>query len=209
MESILSFFRDLSVKNNELFKSVTTGGEPDSQKLRTFLIKNKIDCKGSNMFFLAKALSDSLVSDVVASSQKEYCALKKEEVLEKEEEMVQSRALTNEKEEEVVESPALAKKEETIKRVFSTKDFDPATVQSLSFEFEVLHGVYKVGRPDESRQKALEDAHIKCDQALDWIVEIKNSTDNFASVIGGITYAADTPSLANSLFELYLQLNQN
>jgi len=205
MESILSFFRDLSVKNNELFKSVTTGGEPDSQKLRTFLIKNKIDCKGSNMFFLAKALSDSLVSDVVASSQKEYCAL------EKEEEMVESNALTNEKEEEVVESPALActKKEETIKRVFSTKDFDPATVQSLSFEFEVLHGVYKVGRPDESRQKALEDAHIKCDQALDWIVEIKNTTDNFASVIGGITYAADTPSLANSLFELYLQLNQN
>jgi hypothetical protein len=202
MESILSFFRDLSVKNNELFKSVTTGGEPDSQKLRTFLIKNKIDCKGSNMFFLAKALSDSLVSDI--SEVNASSGLGKE-----------SRAPETEKEvalkNEEVESPALActKNEETIKRVFSTRDFDPATVQLLSFEFEVLHGVYKVGRPDESRQKALEDAHIKCDQALDWIVEIKNTTDNFASVIGGITYAADTPSLANSLFELYLQLNQN
>jgi hypothetical protein len=98
-------------------------------------------------------------------------------------------------------------KDETKRMIFSRKDFDPASVQSLSFEFEVLHGVYKIGRPDDSRQKALEDAHIKCDQALDWIVEIKNTTEDFASVIGGITYAADTPSLANSLFELYLQLN--
>jgi gas vesicle protein len=200
MESILSFFRDLSEKNNELFTSVTTGGEPDSQKLRTFLIKNKIDCKGSNMFSLAKALSDSLTdTSKVASGEHE-----EKVVASRESEVIESRECEKEKERE-----SYAHKEESIKKVFSTKDFDPATVQSLSFEFEVLHGVYKVGRPDESRQKALEDAHIKCDQALDWIVEIKNTTDNFASVIGGITYAADTPSLANSLFELYLQLNQN
>ena len=77
----------------------------------------------------------------------------------------------------------------------------------MSFEFEVLQGVYKAGKPDESRQKALEDAHIKCDQALDWIIDIKNSTDDFSSVINVVTYASDTPSLANSLFEVYLSLN--
>ena len=189
MESVRSFFRDLSVRNNTLFQSLTTEGEPDSQKLRTFLIHNKIACKGSNMFSLVQALSDSLDLAIKQDSSVTTSNVVKPEIDDLKEEIIST------------------SKDETKRRIFSRKDFDPASVQSLSFEFEVLHGVYKVGRPDESRQKALEDAHIKCDQALDWIVEIKNTTEDFASVIGGITYAADTPSLANSLFELYLQLN--
>jgi len=196
MESVLSFFRDLSFKNNELFQSLTTEGEPDSQKLRTYLIKNKIECKGSNMFFLVQALSDSLLlatNVTTTPTTKQDSSVTTLDVKPEVENL----------KEEIVSTL----KDETKRMIFSRKDFDPASVQSLSFEFEVLHGVYKIGRPDDSRQKALEDAHIKCDQALDWIVEIKNTTEDFASVIGGITYAADTPSLANSLFELYLQLN--
>jgi hypothetical protein len=196
MESVLSFFRDLSVKNNELFQSLTTEGEPDSQKLRTYLIKNKIECKGSNMFFLVQALSDSLL---LATNVTTTPTTKQDSLVT----TLDVKPEVENLKEEIVSTL----KDETKRMIFSRKDFDPASVQSLSFEFEVLHGVYKIGRPDDSRQKALEDAHIKCDQALDWIVEIKNTTEDFASVIGGITYAADTPSLANSLFELYLQLN--
>jgi hypothetical protein len=94
-----------------------------------------------------------------------------------------------------------------ITKKYTVKDCDTDAVQALSFEFEVLQGVYKAGKPDESRQKALEDAHIKCDQALDWIIDIKNTTDDFCSVINVVTYASDTPSLANALFEVYLSLN--
>jgi hypothetical protein len=104
-------------------------------------------------------------------------------------------------------SPVAQQHEEKEEKVYSVSCFDPIAVQALSFEFEVLHGVYKAGKPDESRQKALEDAHVKCDQALEFIVEVKNTSDDFSAIIGGVTYAADTPSLANALFELYLQLN--
>jgi len=189
MEAILSFFRELKTSNNDLFCQVTSNEEPDSQKLRIYLNENNIDCKGSNMFSLVRAFSDSLIVESILPKKEKDRMEKKEE--ENKEHLQGDYKLDQEQE----------------KKRYSKTDFDPISVQALSFEFEVLHGVFKAGRPDESRQNALEDAHIKCDQALDWIIEIKNSTDDFAAVIGGVTYAADTPSLANALFELYLQLH--
>jgi len=194
MEAILSFFRELKESNNELFSKVTSDGEPDSQKLRMYLNENSIDCKGSNMFSLVRAFSESFKQSRTNEKQNQ----EKEKEKEKEQENKQEQKEQEEKEEE---------QDQELKKRYLKTDFDPISVQALSFEFEVLHGVFKAGRPDESRQTALEDAHIKCDQALDWIIEIKNSTDDFAAVIGGVTYAADTPSLANALFELYLQLH--
>jgi len=195
MEAILSFFRELKESNNELFSKVTSDGEPDSQKLRMYLNENSIECKGSNMFSLVRAFSESLKTNTNTTNPEKQEKQEKKEKKEKEE-----------LEKELHEPNKQNEQKEELKKRFSKLNFDPVSVQSLSFEFEVLHGVFKAGRPDESRQTALEDAHIKCDQALDWIIEIKNSTDDFAAVIGGVTYAADTPSLANALFELYLQL---
>jgi hypothetical protein len=196
MEAILLFFRELKASNNELFCQVTSNGEPDSQKLRMYLNENNIDCKGSNMFSLVRAFSESFKQS--RTNEKQNQEKEKEKEKEQENKQEQKEQEQEEKEEE---------QEQELKKRYLKTDFDPISVQALSFEFEVLHGVFKAGRPDESRQNALEDAHIKCDQALDWIIEIKNSTDDFAAVIGGVTYAADTPSLANALFELYLQLH--
>ena len=200
MEAILSFFRDLKTSNNELFCQVTSNGEPDSQKLRMYLNENNIVCKGSNMFSLVRAFSESLKQPSKTNEKGEDKDKEQEQDKQKEKEK-ENKQEQKEKEEEEKEE------EQESKKRYSKTDFDPVSVPALSFEFEVLHGVFKAGRPDESRQTALEDAHIKCDQALDWIIEIKNSSDDFAAVIGGVTYAADTPSLANALFELYLQLH--
>jgi hypothetical protein len=204
MEAILSFFRELKESNNELFSKVTSDGEPDSQKLRMYLNENSIDCKGSNMFSLVRAFSESLKTNTNTNTTNPEKQEKKEK--QEQEQKHEQKELHEQKEELEKEIHEQNEQKEELKKRFSKLNFDPVSVQSLSFEFEVLHGVFKAGRPDESRQTALEDAHIKCDQALDWIIEIKNSTDDFAAVIGGVTYAADTPSLANALFELYLQL---
>jgi predicted nuclease with TOPRIM domain len=204
MEAILSFFRELKESNNEVFSKVTSDGAPDSQKLRMYLNENSIDCKGSNMFSLVRAFSESLKTNTNTNTTNPE---KKEKKEKQEQEQKELHEQKEELEKEVHEKNEQKEQKEELKKRFSKLNFDPVSVQSLSFEFEVLHGVFKAGRPDESRQTALEDAHIKCDQALDWIIEIKNSTDDFAAVIGGVTYAADTPSLANALFELYLQLH--
>ena len=204
MEAILSFFRELKESNNELFSKVTSDGEPDSQKLRMYLNENSIDCKGSNMFSLVRAFSESLKTNTNTNTTNPEKQEKKEK--QEQEQKHEQKELHEQKEELEKEVHEQNEQKEELKKRFSKLNFDPVSVQSLSFEFEVLHGVFKAGRPDESRQTALEDAHIKCDQALDWIIEIKNSTDDFSAVIGGVTYAADTPSLANALFELYLQL---
>lgn len=178
MSKITSFFTNLESQNKNLFDKITTKRVPDGTKLRIYLNENNVECRGSSMMFLVEALSTFLLNGKPDSPPHSPLAQPQHEQEECKEE-----------------------------KVYSVSCFDPVAVQALSFEFEVLHGVYKAGKPDESRQKALDDAHVKCDQALEFIVEVKNTSDDFSAVIGGVTYAADTPSLANALFELYLQLN--
>jgi hypothetical protein len=213
MEKIQSFFKTLENDHLDLFTSITTQNRPDGQKLRVFLNERGIDCKGSTMSAMVQALSFYLEN---------LENVEKIENLENENETVHETVHTsdttvstnnesnqysfsNEFKEELKQCESI--KSTNIKKKYTVKDCDADAVQALSFEFEVLQGVYKAGKPDESRQKALEDAHIKCDQALDWIIDIKNSTDDFSSVINVVTYASDTPSLANALFEVYLSLN--
>lgn len=213
MEFVNSFFKSLSFTHLELYKKITTNGLPDSQKLRIFLKENEIQCKGSTMVSMVQTLSDTLLTTNDSSTENilnTRLEIKNEPQLEtqinNEKELIE---FSKEFKEDFNQFEDQEKESKTLntKNKFTVKDCNPEAVQSLSFEFEVLHGVYKANKPDESRQKALEDAHIKCDQALDWIVDIKNTTDDFSSVIKVVTYASDTPSLANALFEVYLSLN--
>jgi hypothetical protein len=216
MEKIQSFFKTLENDHLDLFTTITTQNRPDGQKLRVFLNEKGIDCKGSTMFAMVQALSFYLENLEKSENLENSKNLKNEnETVHETVHTSHTTVSTNNESKQYSFSKEF--KEELkqcesiqpthIKKKYTVKDCDIDAVQALSFEFEVLQGVYKAGKPDESRQKALEDAHIKCDQALDWIIDIKNSTDDFSSVINVVTYASDTPSLANALFEVYLSLN--
>jgi hypothetical protein len=190
MSKIITFFKNLESLDKNLFQLLTTNNVPDGTKLRIYLNENGVECKGSSMNYLVDALSNFLENSKTIQSPDVH--------------QPSSPVHSNTTSPDATLIPEV--NESKFEKQYSMSSFDPVSVQALSFEFEVLHGVYKAGKPDESRQKALEDAHVKCDQALEFILEIKNTTDDFSAIVGGVTYASDTPSLANALFELYLQL---
>ena len=101
-----------------------------------------------------------------------------------------------------------SKFENTIEtKIYVLSDFDKESLLNLSYEYEVLYGAYTAGKPDDARQRALEDAHIRCDQTLSWILEVKNSGGDFDKIVKGVQYASDIPPLANALFELFITLH--
>jgi hypothetical protein len=211
METIQTFFKNLENDNLDLFNCITTQSRPDGQKLRVFLNEQGIDCKGSTMSSMVQGLSvylenlrktkETLVKDTNVQKNKKNTI--SEEPKNDVSFQNETYSFSNTFKDELKQCEST----KNIKKKYTLKDCNKDAVQALSFEFEVLQGVYKAGKPDESRQKALEDAHIKCDQALDWIIDIKNTTDEFSSVLDVVTYSSDTPSLANALFEVYLSLN--
>jgi hypothetical protein len=130
MEAILSFFRELKESNNELFSKVTSDGEPDSQKLRMYLNENSIDCKGSNMFSLVRAFSESLKTNTNTNTTNPE---KKEKKEKQEQEQKELHEQKEELEKEEHEKNEQKEQKEELKKRFSKLNFDPVSVQSLSF----------------------------------------------------------------------------
>jgi hypothetical protein len=93
------------------------------------------------------------------------------------------------------------------KKKFSTKDLSEESIFAVQFEYEVLHGAYKSNKTDEARARALEDAHVRCMQTLEYVVEIKNSSDIFDDILRGVNYAKDNEALANALFACFIELS--
>lgn len=223
MQDVHNFFLKLKSENALVYDLLTTNGQPDSQKLRSYLIEHNIASTGSTMVSLVRALSSkelsklqgavqSAVQGAVQGAKLQGSTLQSAVQGAGNEKSSTQKNLTNDNTKSLLDDTTINKKstptetDNEKKTRYTIKSFTPDSIQCLSLEFEILQGVFKAGRADVDRMRALEDAHVKCDQALDWIVEVKNTSDDFSAILSGVQYAADTPSLANALYNLYLEL---
>ena len=219
MQDVHNFFLKLKSENALLYDLLTTNGQPDSQKLRSYLIEHNIASTGSTMVSLVRALSSKELSKLQGAVQGaavqgavQGAAVQGAVQGAGNEQINTQKNPINDNTKSLLDDTIINKKstptetDKEKKTRYTIKSFTPDSIQCLSLEFEILQGVFKAGRADVDRMRALEDAHVKCDQALDWIVEVKNTSDDFSAILSGVQYAADTPSLANALYNLYLEL---
>jgi ribosomal protein L12E/L44/L45/RPP1/RPP2 len=219
MQDVHNFFLKLKSENALVYDLLTTNGQPDSQKLRSYLIEHNIASTGSTMVSLVRALSSKELSKLQGAVQGaavqgavQGAAVQGAVQGAGNEQINTQKNPINDNTKSLLDDTIINKKstptetDKEKKTRYTIKSFTPDSIQCLSLEFEILQGVFKAGRADVDRMRALEDAHVKCDQALDWIVEVKNTSDDFSAILSGVQYAADTPSLANALYNLYLEL---
>jgi hypothetical protein len=193
MQDVHNFFLKLKSENAHVYDLLTTNGQPDSQKLRSYLIENNIATTGSTMVSLVKALSSKELSKLQgAKLQGAEVKGAKLQGAGNEQQISTQNNPTNVNTALLPDDMMINKKstqtetENEKKTRYTIKSFTPDSVQCLSLEFEILQGVFKAGRADVDRMRALEDAHVKCDQALDWIVEVKNTSDDFKAILNGV-----------------------